>query len=85
MLVLPVTETMRPQPEWQCREQWNLLGLLMNSCRESRLLINAHESFSISPLSQQGLFLFTSLIVRFPFNLLVRTQGGDPWGKESES
>lgn len=54
----------------------------LNYCRVSPLLINTHESFSISPLSRQGLFLFTSsLIVRFPFHLMVRTQGGESVGK----
>lgn len=77
--MLPLTKAMRLQPA--------ALGKAVEPpskyCRVSPLLINTHESFSISPLSRQGLFLFTSsLIVRFPFHLMVRTQGGDLWGKE---
>lgn len=45
-----------------------------------------HIKAPLSPLSRQGLFLFTSsLIVRFLFNLTVRTPGGGLWGKERES
>lgn len=79
VLMLPLTEAMRLQPV----ALGEAVELPLNYCRVSPLLINTHESFSISPLTRQGLFLFTSsLIVSFPFHLMVRTQGGDPWGKE---